>query len=261
MTQARGEQRNRGLVTLWCGLLAVVLALVNGVAQAKPLPAATWAFDLLARVEGWRPTGPLDFLRDMAKGQPIPPAGRARIQAGYGRLPMRFELNLGQTAEEVKFVARGPGHTLFLTADEAVLTLRKHKDAEAQLLQRDFSGVKNRRPASADQAQTAPEPPAILRVKLVGTNARSEIVGIDEFAGKVNYLRGNDPKRWRTGIPTYGKVKYAQVYPGIDLIYYGNPQQLEHDFVVAPGANPSVIAMDRAGPGNSDSLISGSLAP
>ena len=106
---------------MWSGgMLALILVLASGVARAAP-DAAAWAFDLLARVEQWQSAGPLEFLSEATKDQPISIATQARIQKSYGRLPMHFEPNLGQTADEVKYVARGPGYTLFLTADEAVL--------------------------------------------------------------------------------------------------------------------------------------------
>ena len=98
MRQASGETRNRGLAMLAGGLLGLLLALMGGAAHAAT-DAAAWAFDLLARVEQWRPTGPLDFLPNAAKDHPLPTVAQARIQAGYGRLPMHFEPNLGQTAD------------------------------------------------------------------------------------------------------------------------------------------------------------------
>src|SRR5262249_9145044 len=74
-------------------------------------------------------------------------------------------------------------------------------------------------------------PSAVLRMKIVGANPQPEVAGGVELPGKVNYFIGNDPKKWRTNISTYAKVKYQGVYPGIDLVYYGNQQQLEYDFV------------------------------
>ena len=80
------------------------------------------------------------------------------------------------------------------------------------------------------------------------------MTGLDELPGKSNYFIGNDPAKWRTNVPTYAKVRYENVYPGIDLVYYGNQRQLEYDFVVAPGADPRAIRLafqsrDREGAG------------
>ena len=79
-------------------------------------------------------------------------------------------------------------------------------------------------------------------MSLIGANAKANAVGLAPQPGVVSYFIGNDPKKWRSGIPTYGKVEYAQIYPGVDLVFYGNQRQLEYDFVVAPGADPSRIA-------------------
>jgi hypothetical protein len=94
-----------------------------------------------------------------------------------------------------------------------------------------------------------PEQPeqTVLRMKLVGANPNPQVVGLDELPGKVNYFLGNDPKNWHINIPTYARVQYKDIYPGIDLVYYGNQRQLEYDFVVAPGANPKAIKLAFAG--------------
>ncbi|HEV2352469.1 MAG TPA: SBBP repeat-containing protein, partial [Terriglobia bacterium] len=86
---------------------------------------------------------------------------------------------------------------------------------------------------------------SVLRMKLVGANARAAVIGADELPGKSNYFIGNDPKKWRTNVPNYAQVRFQDVYPGVDLVYYGNQGgQLEYDFVVAPGADPNAIALD-----------------
>ena len=84
----------------------------------------------------------------------------------------------------------------------------------------------------------------MLRMKLVGANVHAKVSGLDELQGKSNYFIGTDPKKWRTNVANYAKVKYRDVYPGVDLVYYGNQRQLEYDFVVHPGADPSQIALD-----------------
>ena len=87
-------------------------------------------------------------------------------------------------------------------------------------------------------------------MRLVGANTHAVATGEEELPGKSNYFIGNDPRKWRTNVPTYAKVKYRNIYPGVDLVYYGNQSgQLEYDFVLAPGADPSAIllAIDAAG--------------
>ena len=167
-----------------------------------------------------------------------PPAGGATLQPGYGRLPMRFEPNQGQSDSTVKFLARGPGYQLFLTPAEAVLVLRQAKPTSAQ-------GNLPSREMIPDTAAATPTPPAVIRIRLEGMTRNSEPIleGGDRLPGYSNYLIGKDPAQWRTQVPHYAKVRYAEVYPGIDLVYYGNPQQLEYDFVVAPGADPGLIQL------------------
>jgi beta-propeller repeat-containing protein len=155
----------------------------------------------------------------------------------YGKLPLSFEANEGQTSSQVKFLSRGEGYSLFLTRHaEAVLVLSK--------------GALKRAPADpADNlsAFAKPQPeadrPAVVRIKLVGAKRTPQVEGQDEFPGKVNYFVGNDPQKWRTNVPIYAKVKVRRPYPGVDLVYYGNQRQLEQDFIVAPGADPGSITM------------------
>ncbi len=103
---------------------------------------------------------------------------------------------------------RGPGYTLFLTDEETVLVL-----------------------------QAVNQPSAVIRARLEGATPHPEasMEGLEKLPGISNYFLGNDPAMWRTNVPHYQRVRYPQVYPGIDLVYYGNPRQLEYDFIVAPG--------------------------
>jgi hypothetical protein len=87
----------------------------------------------------------------------------------------------------------------------------------------------------------------VVRMQLAGANAGARPVGVDGLPGMTNYFVGNDPSKWHTGVPTYARVRYAGIYPGIDLVYYGNQRRLEYDFVVAPGAKPESIRLRFAG--------------
>jgi hypothetical protein len=149
-------------------------------------------------------------------------ASDARISESYGKLPLHFEANQGQAHEDVRFLARGHGYGLYLTAGEAVLVLTR-SDAKRD---------------AQPQAK-----PAALRMSLVGAARKPLLSGRDELPGKANYFIGKDQSKWRTNVPTYAKVRYRGVYPGIDLLYYGNQRQLEYDFVVAPGADPKKIVL------------------
>src|SRR4029077_5841117 len=171
-----------------------------------------------------------------------PDESKARLVNSYGRLPLSFEANRGRTDSQVKFMSRGQGYTLFLTRRaETVLVLRKPAPQRDLLKPAALVSV----PATLNP--DAAGPPAIVRMKLVGANAKPRAEALDELPGKANYFIGNDPKKWRTNVPLYAKVRYRDVYPGVDLMYYGNQRQLEHDFIVAPGADPRSITLNLAG--------------
>lgn len=144
----------------------------------------------------------------------------AQVRDAYGQLPLAFEQNRGQADEATNFRARGAGYTLSLSATEATFLLARGSD-EPSL--------------------------TVLRMNLVGANPGAAVEGLNELEGKVNYLIGNDPAQWRTNIPTFGRVRYSEVYRGIDVVYYGNQRRLEYDFVVAPGSDASAIALEFAG--------------
>jgi Beta-propeller repeat/Transmembrane protein 131-like N-terminal len=90
-----------------------------------------------------------------------------------------------------------------------------------------------------EQATTS----AVLRMRLIAANPNPRVSGLEKLPGKSNYFIGDDPKKWWTNVTSYAKVKYADVYPGVDLVYYGNQGHLEYDFVVAPGADPGRIRL------------------
>jgi hypothetical protein len=163
--------------------------------------------------------------RDGGAGFPTAkPRSNAQWAHLYAALPLSFEANRGQTDASVNFLSQGRGYTLFLTGHEAVLTLKAS--------------------SSAAGGQTPPASVAGLRLQLLGTNTQAVVTGKDELPGKANYFIGNDPSKWHTNVPTYAKVRYEGVYPGVDLVYYGTQGgELEYDFVVAPGADPKAIAL------------------
>jgi hypothetical protein len=169
----------------------------------------------------------------------------AAIQPGvseaYGELPLHFEANQGQTDAQVNFLARGSGYTLFLTPGEAVLKLSMPVGFEVS------SFGLQAEPASFLDSPSETGNGAVLRLQFVGANPASQVVGLEELPGKINYFIGNDSSQWQTNIPTYAKVKYQAVYPGVDVVYYGYQGQLEYDLIVAPGANPDVIRLNFQG--------------
>jgi hypothetical protein len=177
-----------------------------------------------------------------AEAPPKHPSGKVpivkkQVVETYGKLPLSFEANRGQTDAQVKFLSRGPGYTLFLTPGEAVLAVRKGHGKPSKRLHK--------------AAVTPDHPPetttTVLRMQLVGANPAPRIVGLDALPGKSNYFIGNDPQKWQTNVPHYARIAYEGVYPGIDLVYHGLQRQLEYDLIVAPGADPKAIALSFQG--------------
>jgi Beta-propeller repeat len=156
----------------------------------------------------------------LSSSQAVPIAPERSAAHGY-QLPLTFEVNQGQTDDRVDFLAHGPNYNIFLTATEAVFALPE------------ASAKSGHRP--------------VMRMQLVGSAADPAVQGVDALPGKINYFRGRDAASWKTKVPTYQRVKYSAVYPGVDLVYYGQSQQLEYDFIVAPGADPNTIKLGFAG--------------
>jgi hypothetical protein len=155
----------------------------------------------------------------VSPGTPAAPDAAARATASerYGRLPLRFEPNLGQCDRQVLFLARAASGTLFLTPAEAVL--------------------------SGGQAGRA----AALRIRFEGGSDAAELVAEKPLGGTSSYFVGSDPGRWRMNVPGYERVRYRDVYPGVDVVYYGNQRQLEFDVVIAPGADPGAVEVRYGG--------------
>jgi hypothetical protein len=166
---------------------------------------------------------------------------RARLREAYGRLPLHFEENHGQIDEPVRFVSRGPGYTVFLAPSEAVLVLRPPERGPGPD-PGPRRGAKRRHPRTTEG--NAPGPGhAVVRMRLVGAAAEPRLTGHEALPGRSHYLIGRDAARWRTDVPHFARVSYEAVYPGVDLVFYGNPRELEYDFVVAPGVDPSTIEL------------------
>ena len=161
-------------------------------------------------------------------------AAAPRQVPDYGNLPIRFEVNVGQAPSEIEYLARGNGYTVALTQQAAILGLH---------------------PARALSV------PARLRLSLLHARAQPRLRPERQQTSVSNYFVGSDPSRWHSNIANYAAVRFEQVYPGIDWVVYGNPRQLEYDFVVAPRSDPRQIALRIDGAqslsldGNGDLLV------
>jgi uncharacterized protein (TIGR03437 family) len=150
----------------------------------------------------------------LAKLQSASAAQQTRVDEAFGKLPLSFEINQGQATAPIRFLAHLAAGSLYLTPHEVVFELP--------------------RPAQA---------PTSVRLKLKNANPMPQLVGEVELPGKHHYLLGQHAAQWRSNIPTYARVRYQAIYPGIDLVWYGKQTQVEYDFIIAPGAKPRAIKL------------------
>jgi uncharacterized repeat protein (TIGR01451 family) len=178
-------------------------------------------------------------------------ATKREMAEAVAKIPMSFGANHGQTDKQVQFLSRGAAYTLFLTHDSAVLALpipatkpteTKPEPSTARVLP--YVGANTRFDSPNQRAYRGEE---VLTMRVVGANQQARVEGVDKQVARTNYFIGNDPSQWHKDVPNYEKVRYAGIYPGIDLLYYGKQKQLEYDFVVNPGADAGAIALTFAG--------------
>jgi hypothetical protein len=178
-----------------------------------------------------------------------------RAVHAYAKLPLAFEPNWGQLRSEGQFLARGDGYTLSLTPTEAAFALSSPATARpGNAKSPKANASSNFLPDLARQYHNAPfrgrnQTAKLLRMKLVGANTSARFAALDPLPGHSNYFIGSDPLSWRTNIPNYRRVKAEDVYPGIDLLYYGSQRRLEYDFVIRPGHDPRNIELEFEGAG------------
>lgn len=155
---------------------------------------------------------PSNSISSFHSADPVVPAN---LQTQLTQLPLSFEENRGQTTDDVRFIARQRGYTLYLANGEARFEMKQKASGKAKT----------------------------LRVKLANDVSKTRLEGLEPSGSKSNYFIGNDPREWRTDIPTFSQVAQRDVYPGIDAVFYGNQRQLEYDFKVAPQADPRQIEL------------------
>lgn len=227
MTGSRGDKdlgSSRGQHR-WCQHMAVpVIMAVLGSAVLQP---ARFAGSALASPRPSQGAGPWRA------------AATSTARIAHDRLPMSFEVNRGQVDHRVAFLAHGPGSTLFLTPTSAVLSLQSQPSAKGMSpdLRSSIRHPSRSRPGQLRGHR------AVLRMNFLHANVDPKIVGLQELPGKVNYFLGNNPHKWHPNIPTYARVEYQNVYPGINLVYYGAQGHLEYDWILRPGSNPARIQL------------------
>lgn len=160
---------------------------------------------------------------------------RAQVANSYSAIPMSFERNQGQADRTVRYLSHGAGYSILFKDSEAVLLLSKTRSEHKMP---SLPGVR-----SLEGLQVEKSKIDVPRMRLSGTSASPQLNDEMRLPGTVNYFVGNEPANWRVGVSTFEKVRYAGVYPGVNLVYYGSRQRLEFDFEVAPGADARQIQL------------------
>jgi hypothetical protein len=166
----------------------------------------------------------------------------SRMNPAVRNLPLAFEQNKGQTDAAVSYLARTRGYTLFLTGNEAVFSLHPASGSKSAQKAPEYR-INNRPSMSSRVAARAPwnETTAVVRMRLAGSCPVLRIAPDDRLPGSANYFIGNDPGKWQSDVPRFGRVSYQDVYPGVKLAFHGTERQMEFDFIVAPGADARPI--------------------
>ena len=220
--------------------LILMLGLASGILPLTPTHTGSERASVRPSFEPIHPSSgsPSGARSSRASGQ-----ASERSRRLLAELPMSFEANYGQAGAGVKFVSRSSGHLVFISTDEVVLGSPVADFESRNHTLRDYMPVSQTARSEDSKSVIGNLGAGPLRMKLMGANSRAGIEGLDRLPGKSNYFIGSDAAKWRTNIPTYAKVKCRQVYPGVDLVYYGAGRELEYDFIVAPGADPGIIRL------------------
>jgi len=165
-------------------------------------------------------------------------ANRADVLSSYGKLPLCFVANRGQTDASVLYYAGIPGGRVYITANGLVFDLiEKNTTSPGQT-------------AAEDKDTLAESHRLVMRLNFQGSNSTHEIIAGDSINGYYNYLIGNDPAKWRTEVPAYKEIVYRDIYANIDLRLYGTEGAFTYDFIVHPGGDVSDIRLALEGINN-----------
>jgi hypothetical protein len=195
---------------------------------------------------------------DSSSSRPAPEGKKSSTARAFGRLPLYFIANRGQVNRQVAFYETGSGHATFFTRKGIVLDLEKRESPREPrggktAGKKAFAGKTPAR--RGEEARSA-----CLGIGMVGMNKDVQILPEQPQSGKVNYILGSDPRKWRTNIPTCKAVLYRNAYPGIDIRFYGNNRRLEYDVIVKPGADPSRVRFRYSGAQDVRVVENGDLA-
>jgi len=203
----------------------------------------------IALAGGFRPTSGSKTAKQVATAPGLAPAPKAqdsgRVRGRLAALPLAFEANQGQTDPQVKYVARGRGYTVFLTAHDTVFAVHSSSLAVDTRVTQSHGVARATQPAA--ERATARDRTAAIHLRLDGGNPQSQIIAGNQLPGHSNYFLGADRRQWHANVPQYARICYREAYPGVEMAFYGAQNQLEFDFIVAPGASPDPIRFDVSG--------------
>jgi hypothetical protein len=193
------------------------------------------------------------------------PALKARVAQSYGKLPISFVANHGQMDSTVRYYVSGASGTMFFTKDAVVMEFVKREkppepppsDTTSPMPSDRFG---KERPTLSASTTPVKETRLVLKKQFLGVNPKCEVVGEEELPGKVNILRGSDPSKWKQNIATYRRMRYKNLYPGIDAVYQGSEGKLEYDLHIAPGKKAGQIKFTFEGADKVELTNSGDLA-
>jgi len=158
------------------------------------------------------------------------PEKQALIMDNYGKLSLYFIENIGQLDKKIKYYEKSNRHITYFTEDGVTLYL-----------------VQNRERESTGRPGSKAADGRLIKLQPLGINNSVQLIAEGIRKGKANYIKGKDPTGWKTSISTYTSVVYKEVYPGIDLKFYGCQRKLEYDIIIRTGGNPSKVKFQYLG--------------
>lgn len=162
-------------------------------------------------------------------------ATKSQINENYGKLPLRFERNIGQTEQNIDFISHNNNYTLFLSPTKATFSFEKEKN---------INNFVHKLKVKEQNANV--EATNSLTMELIGANTSAKAIEIEKLSTTSNYFLNNDKKHWQANVENFAKVQYQNIYPGIDIVYYGNQRQFEYDLIVTPYTSPDIINLQFA---------------
>ena len=196
----------------------------------------------------------LQVAASIKSAAPTQNAGQLKVDMDFGKMPLYFIANQGQMDGRVAYSVQGKDKTLYFTQEGLTIALNGPRKTGEDLLRIDSKskGIEHlpvkdekgqrRELHNGDSSAKSYIERWVVKLDFVGPNRDVKLVGLEKTEALISYFRGK-PGDWKTGLSTYSKIVYPDLWPGIDLAYYGNINQLKYEFIVHPGADPSQIQL------------------